>query len=251
MVSPKNVPVETSPREAVCWRKTRCIGDPMQAESGHLVHPASLMLRCFLCTVHIFEAPSQRNISTKTRATTAAQESTYKSASHSISTRDLCKCDQHTKQRTKISEQSILGLTHPPRVTRQSAADPEPQENSLFTREETKGRFCKKKGGFGECALIPAFWGRGISKIIAFFCQGSIAGKDFLEEISAQGNICQNHSFGNHHFANPRFSCSLQTCTLWIPEKNGQLPERKPLLEPIVRQRKSSIHRRAILWRTF
>ena len=48
------------------------------------------------------------------------------------------------------------------------------------------------------------FWGPGISKIIAFFCQGSTAGKDFLEEIPVQGKICQNHPFGNHPSANPR-----------------------------------------------
>ena len=35
-------------------------------------------------------------------------------------------------------------------------------------------------------------------KIIAFFCRGSTAGKDFLEEILVQGNVCQNPSFGNH-----------------------------------------------------
>ena len=35
--------------------------------------------------------------------------------------------------------------------------------------------------------------GPGISKIIAFFCQGSVAGKDFLEEISVQRNICPSH----------------------------------------------------------
>ena len=36
-------------------------------------------------------------------------------------------------------------------------------------------------------------WGPGISKIIAFFCQGSTAGRDFLEEISVLGE----------HLANP------------------------------------------------
>ena len=32
-------------------------------------------------------------------------------------------------------------------------------------------------------------------KIIAFFCQGSTAGKDILEEILVQGNICQTNPF--------------------------------------------------------
>ena len=65
-----------------------------------------------------------------------------------------------------------------------------------------KGRFCKR----AILATVPSFrfWVPGTSTITAFFCQGSTAGKDFLEEISVQGNICQNHPFGNHPFANPQ-----------------------------------------------
>ena len=40
--------------------------------------------------------------------------------------------------------------------------------------------------------------GPGASKIIALFCQVSTAGKDYLEEMSVQGNICQHHPFGSH-----------------------------------------------------
>ena len=40
-------------------------------------------------------------------------------------------------------------------------------------------------------------------KIIAFFCQGSTAGKNLLEEILVQGNTCQNRPFGNHPLRNP------------------------------------------------
>ena len=37
-----------------------------------------------------------------------------------------------------------------------------------------------------------------MSKIMAFFCQCSTAGKDLLEEISVQGNMCQHQPFGKH-----------------------------------------------------
>ena len=55
------------------------------------------------------------------------------------------------------------------------------------------------RGRFWRMYLCSGFWDAGISKIIAFFCQGSTAGKDHLEEISVQGNICQNHTFGKPH----------------------------------------------------
>ena len=58
-------------------------------------------------------------------------------------------------------------------------------------REETIGR-------------LPFVGVPGMSKIIAFFCQGSTAGKDCLEEIAVQGIICQSDPFGNHNFAHPR-----------------------------------------------
>ena len=48
------------------------------------------------------------------------------------------------------------------------------------------------------------FWGSRNMKIIAFFCEGSTAGRDFLEETSLRGNICQNYPFGNNPFVNPR-----------------------------------------------
>ena len=38
-------------------------------------------------------------------------------------------------------------------------------------------------GGFGDCALFPVLVGPWISTRIAFFCQGSNGGKDFLKEI--------------------------------------------------------------------
>ena len=69
-------------------------------------------------------------------------------------------------------------------------------------REETNGRFCKR-AILANAPSFPFFWGPGISKITVFFCQGSTAGKDFLEEISVQGNICQNYPLGNHPLANP------------------------------------------------
>ena len=43
------------------------------------------------------------------------------------------------------------------------------------------------KGRFWRMCPRAGFWGAGISRIIAFFRQGSTAGKDFLEEISVQG----------------------------------------------------------------
>ena len=60
----------------------------------------------------------------------------------------------------------------------------------VFERKQTKGRCCKR----AVLANVPSFrlWGPGKSKIAAFFCQGNIAGKDFLEEMSVPGNICQN-----------------------------------------------------------
>ena len=62
-----------------------------------------------------------------------------------------------------------------------------------------------QNGGFGECAFVLVFGGPGMSKNHSFLLRGSTAGKDYLEEISVRGNICQNHPFGNHPFANPRF----------------------------------------------
>ena len=56
--------------------------------------------------------------------------------------------------------------------------------------------------GVGVFSLLP-LWGPGISKITACFCQSSTAEKGLLEEMSVQGNICQNHPFGNHPLANP------------------------------------------------
>ena len=55
-------------------------------------------------------------------------------------------------------------------------------------------------------ANVPSFrfLGSRNTKIIAFFCQGSTAGKNFLEDISVQGNICQNHPYGSHPSMNPR-----------------------------------------------
>ena len=60
-----------------------------------------------------------------------------------------------------------------------------------------KGQFSKRAG----LANVPSFrfWSPGISKSIAFFCLGSTAGKDFLEE----ANIRRNHPFGNQPFAKP------------------------------------------------
>ena len=85
-----------------------------------------------------------------------------------------------------------------------------PRENSrdalfkevrvLKGRGETKGRFLKV---LAKVCSFRFFWGPGISKIIAFFCIWiGLQGKT-LEEISVQGNICQNHPFGNSPFANP------------------------------------------------
>ena len=72
-----------------------------------------------------------------------------------------------------------------------------------------------------------SFWGPGISRIIAFFCQGSTVGRDFLEEMSVQGNICQNHSLplvddipGKDHLA--AGGCKLlgrQVCRTKLPPK--------------------------------
>ena len=59
--------------------------------------------------------------------------------------------------------------------------------------------------------LPPSFVGPGVSKVIAFFCQGSTAGKEFLEEISVQGNICQTHPFGKPPFCEPPTSRKLAT----------------------------------------
>ena len=67
------------------------------------------------------------------------------------------------------------------------------------------------KGGFGECALVPGFWGsrKYHSQIIAFLCQGSTK-KDFWEEISVQrgGGHLPKPPFGNHPCANPRVGFS-------------------------------------------
>ena len=65
----------------------------------------------------------------------------------------------------------------------------------------------KQKGSFVKEAVladVPSFrQGPAISSSVAFFYKGSIAEKD-LEEMSVQGNICQNHPFGNHPVAKPR-----------------------------------------------
>ena len=49
-------------------------------------------------------------------------------------------------------------------------------------------------------SLVPSFWVSGCRNIKnpCFLLPGSIAGKDFWEEISVLGNICPNHPFGNH-----------------------------------------------------
>ena len=80
----------------------------------------------------------------------------------------------------------------------------------VSSREETNGRFCKR----AVVANVPLFRSLrpGNIKEHSFFCHGSTAqGKDLLEEISEQGNTCQNHPFGNHPVANPRCRM-LRTC---------------------------------------
>ena len=49
------------------------------------------------------------------------------------------------------------------------------------------------------------FLGSGISKIKAFFCHGSTAGKTFWRKFRYKGDICQNHPCGSHPFAKPRY----------------------------------------------
>ena len=44
------------------------------------------------------------------------------------------------------------------------------------------------------------FWGPGISKIIAFFCQGSTAGEDCLEEIFGTGKHLPKPAFRKNPF---------------------------------------------------
>ena len=70
-----------------------------------------------------------------------------------------------------------------------------------YYRHQGKGAVCKRAG----LANIPSFGflGPGNLKIIAFYCQGSIAGKDILDEIQVQGNICQTHPFWKPHFCEP------------------------------------------------
>ena len=63
-------------------------------------------------------------------------------------------------------------------------------------------RFCKR-------AVFVVVLG-GMSKIIAFFCQGGIAGKEFLEDISVQGKIFWwKPPFWTQPFANPRLLASI------------------------------------------
>ena len=65
-----------------------------------------------------------------------------------------------------------------------------------------KGGFVK--GGFDECALVPVLGSR-TSKIIAFFCQGSNAGKGFLEEISYRGTSAKTTPMETALSCEPRY----------------------------------------------
>ena len=92
--------------------------------------------------------------------------------------------------------------------------------------ENAEKWFCKR-----------AVLGPEISKIIAFRLPGSTAGKDPLEEISVQGNICQNHPFGNHPFANPRkkgISAIFSRQCLKIRKKGCGTPSAIPCQKGII-----------------
>ena len=68
-------------------------------------------------------------------------------------------------------------------------------------RENSRGN---KRGGYVKARfwrMCPrsGFWGPGISKIMASFCHGSNAEKDFWSKSPYRG-VCQNHPCGNHPF---------------------------------------------------
>ena len=77
-------------------------------------------------------------------------------------------------------------------------------------------------------ANVPSFGFLGVQDYqkIILSCQGSTAGKDLWGEISAQGNICQNHPFRNHPFANPELRArtrhSRTSFWVWISSGGGQ-----------------------------
>ena len=65
----------------------------------------------------------------------------------------------------------------------------------------------KQKGGFVKgrfWRMCPRFWGPGISKIIAFFCQGGTAVKNFSRKFSYRGTSAKT-TLSTLLFANPRF----------------------------------------------
>ena len=77
-------------------------------------------------------------------------------------------------------------------------------------RSKVHKRAVLSQGGFGGCALVPVIGGPGISKIMAFFCQGSTTGKDFLEKLRCRGTAAK--------------TTLLETTLLRTPKKR-----RKPL----------------------
>ena len=62
-----------------------------------------------------------------------------------------------------------------------------------------KGSFAK--GRFWRMCTRSGFCGSGNH---GFLMPGQDCREDVLEELSVQGNSCQNHPFGNHPFGNPR-----------------------------------------------
>ena len=99
-----------------------------------------------------------------------------------------------------VGNQFLPPLTcrHAPLKEALSVASRDVMISSQISRRNKLGRFCRRAGQFWQMYLVPVVGVQVKSKIIAVFCQRSIAGKDFLKEVSVQGNIGQSHPFGNH-----------------------------------------------------
>ena len=82
-----------------------------------------------------------------------------------------------------------------------------------LVRGKTKGRFCTKV----VLANVPSFrfWGSRSIEIIAFFCQGSPAGKDFLEGSFGTGAHLAKPPFWKPPFCKPTITCSSYFGRLW------------------------------------
>ena len=69
-------------------------------------------------------------------------------------------------------------------------------------------RAVSKKGGFGECALVPALLPGNIQMYPRsgfWYWRNTLNVPSF--RFLVPGNIRRNHPFGNHPFANPRVFC--------------------------------------------